>query len=211
MISVAYALLVVSLAFGNGFEAWAAPVGTRSVHVQSMRRMPFEKEHMRRAHHSATSVVQRDNVPVAVVAREPEPAPIVDPVFPQELVLGQTPNLDSTPIVANTGSDLRTSASGSASLETGSIPVSLDIPLITKSSVRRHDVKNEARGTPVVRRALPRFKRDEAGRRSVGDKLKERKSDVSDENVAREPREPQPTPVRPVAMFRRALAFENLD
>jgi hypothetical protein len=75
MISVAYTLLLVSMVFGTVPSAWAAPVGTRNLDVKSMRRMEARQlTGMRREHHSATSVVPRDDDPVAaVVARAGAP------------------------------------------------------------------------------------------------------------------------------------------
>ncbi|KAH0581732.1 hypothetical protein J132_10874 [Termitomyces sp. J132] len=252
MITIAYAVLLVSLTFGIVPEAWAAPIGTRTVHVKTMRRMPFEKEHMRRVHHSAMSMVQRDDVRVATVEAEPflqsvsivarEPATTTPAVIagrettssvkPISVAARDTPPSAVTARHEGPHHNLPKSASSDTTTSTES-----------KEFSRRHHAKNEARGVPATPRALPRFKRDEAGRQSVSkDKevLQKRKTSASDANVAREPtnvqkkslkmvkgtqerktetekihkkREPapQPTPVRPIMMFRRALAFEDLD
>ncbi|KAG6867516.1 hypothetical protein C0993_001779 [Termitomyces sp. T159_Od127] len=218
MISAAYTLLLISLVFGTVPGAWAAPVGTRNVHVKTMRRAPFEKEHMRRVHHSATSVVQRDDVHGAVAALGPAvTSTVASPAHAAPRVLVPVHNAprssESVPVVAR--------HAGHQQSDTA-------IPETT----RRHHAKNEARGGV---RAVPRFHRDEAERRGVGKDQGKREDSASDANVTRESivdvqtktveaqakresgtqeiREPvpQPTPVRPIVMFRRALALEDLD
>ncbi|KAG6864901.1 hypothetical protein C0991_006471 [Blastosporella zonata] len=131
MISVKYTLLLLSLVFASVPEAIAAPVGTRSVNVKAMRRRDTEREHMRRAHHSATvgSYVARDTIPVA---RQVDPAAAVAvPVAARE------------PIIQETRHE----------------PHTEELPGPAKMT-RRHHAKNEARGSTPLPRELPRFKRD---------------------------------------------------
>ncbi|KAG6915134.1 hypothetical protein DXG01_013098 [Tephrocybe rancida] len=183
MISVKYTLLLVTLAFGSVPEAWAAPVGTRSVNVKAMRRMEMEREHMRRSHHSATSFVQRDvpvavTVPVAaravdivpVVTRGADPVPVVAREADPVPVLAR--EADPAPVVAR--------EADATVAERHEPHVTSPTPTPTRMA-RRHHAKNEARGSLPLPRELPRFKRDEVARR---------KTDATDANIARNTTDP---------------------
>lgn len=150
-----------------------------------MRRIPFEKEHMRRVHYSAISVVQRHDVRVAAVVHEPvtrsaaalvarESAPSVKPILVD--TRNAPPSSESVPVVTrHEGHRDKNSKTDSAALE-------------MKKSTRRHHVKNEARGgASAAPRALPRFQRDKAERRSGSKDEGKRENDASGANVAREP------------------------
>ncbi|KAG6828343.1 hypothetical protein H0H87_002355 [Tephrocybe sp. NHM501043] len=167
MISVKYTLLLLSLAFTSVPEAWAAPVGTRSVNVKAMRRMEMEREHMRRSHHSAVegSFVVRDPAPVT-----PDP---------------------STPVVAREPAPVVARADDSTVVER---TVTQPFPVSGKM-MRRHHLKNEGRGSLPPPRPLPRFKRDENAKREHTPELVERKTDATDANVARNLTNPAPRDV----------------
>ncbi|KAF8067594.1 hypothetical protein FPV67DRAFT_1492595 [Lyophyllum atratum] len=272
MISVAYTLLLLSMVFGTVPSAWAAPVGTRHLDVRSMRRMEARQlTGMRREHHSATSIVPRDDDPVAaVVARAGAPEdvkpditaklakrnvrrhhakngdkdkdaqPRALPRFKRDAIARRERSGSRSEVVA------RKEDAGSSNIARKDEKVRRDVedpPVVSRSVPPTPDLYNgAARGGGVkggdkpdaVPRDAPVVERTESiheevvarshGAHGGGDKkpcakpdtttpdtttLDAKREEMKENTTKRE--ETKPGPIKPIAIFRRALAFEDLD
>ncbi|KAG6837471.1 hypothetical protein H0H93_009014 [Arthromyces matolae] len=105
--------------------ARAAPVGTRSVSVKLMRRMALEKAHMRRsylAHHSATSLIQRGDIPGAVPYVRRDDPPDDDTTTTTQPAATTTDTTQPTPTTTDT-----TTPSPTGGSETTTVTVTVTV------------------------------------------------------------------------------------
>ncbi|KAG6895308.1 hypothetical protein C0992_002017 [Termitomyces sp. T32_za158] len=156
-----------------------------------MRRMPLEKENMRRVHHSATSVVQRDDVHVAVVACEP--VNTVAAAASAALVAARNAPASSKPapvVARHEGNNPKSATTATAKNEArGSASAAPSFQWrVSKDKGKR---KNDASDANVAREPVEP---------SESEKTTQEKREPETQNKRQLP--PHPTPVRPIMTFR---------
>lgn len=216
MIAGKNTLILVALAAASAVpDVWAAPVGTRNLDVTSLRRMAEHWPAARRAQHSATTAatVNPPDAPVPVFARAGAPETAKQPEEKRAVRRHHTKRELASDTV-KPRAILRFQRDAAPSRHT---PVDPEVVPRKDDAMNSNVARTDGTAEQLKRAADPGVPAGSSGGNNAEPQAREApspppqvsKRSLEASAVKRE--ETQPGLIKPIAMFRRAFAFEDLD